>query len=289
MPAVRRRRRAAARPASASSATPNPAARAVSPPSQAPTVTQRRPVHGRGAARERGRVVPAGGLERGPARRGALGGEPARPRSAPAAAEAHPRRSAGRDAHTPRAQHGAAAVGLVVGVGPQPVARARVEVGGVRAVGQVDDEAPVAALEVARAAALGAGVLGVDGLGAVRAVLDELPVARVAPAAEDAAVLGVVVEPEPVLDPVARRAARRPRGAPARPVWRWRGGLPRPRGRAPEGRRRRRKRRCSRRGGRCQETARSGRIARLTCLVFCLVALGPARPWCANVCAPGAW
>ena len=36
-------------------------------------------------------------------------------------------------------------------------------------------------------------------------------------------------------------------------------------------------------------TALSGRMARLDRLVFCLVALGPARPWCANVCAPGAW
>src|SRR5690349_8020794 len=36
-------------------------------------------------------------------------------------------------------------------------------------------------------------------------------------------------------------------------------------------------------------TVLSGRMARLDRLVFCLVALGPARPQCANVCAPGAW
>ena len=33
----------------------------------------------------------------------------------------------------------------------------------------------------------------------------------------------------------------------------------------------------------------SGRMARLDRLVFCLVALGPARTQRANVCAPGAW
>ena len=50
----------------------------------------------------------------------------------------------------PRAHDRAAPVGLVVGVGPHPVARARVEVRGVRAVGQVDDRPPGAPLDVAR-------------------------------------------------------------------------------------------------------------------------------------------
>ena len=107
----------------------------------------------------------------------------------------------------------AAAVGLVVGVGPHPVARARAQVGGVRAVGGEDDRAPAAEGPSSNAAALGAGVLRVDRLdrppGRGDAELDELPVALVAPGADDPAVLVLVGVVEPVLDPGAAVAAGR--------------------------------------------------------------------------------
>jgi large subunit ribosomal protein L36 len=76
-----------------------------------------------------------------------------------------------------------------------------VEIGRVRPVREIDDGPLATELDVSATAALGAGMLGIDGLGAVLPVLDELPVAGVAPAAEDAAVLAVVLEPDPVLDP----------------------------------------------------------------------------------------
>ena len=79
------------------------------------------------------------------------------------------------------------------------------------AVGGVDDRLPAAELDRAEAAALGAAVLGVDGLeraaGGGDAVLDELPVAGVAAGADDPAVLVLVGVVEPVLQPGAAASA----------------------------------------------------------------------------------
>ena len=180
----RRRRHHATTPSNATSASAPPAS-ALSAPSQAPVATQRRPRARPRRARPAVGVAPAAlGLEGRAGRGGLLGREPARPRAAPGPAVAHPRGGGGRDRHRPGALDGAAAVGLVVGVRPHPVARARVEVGRVRAVGEVHDGAPAAPLELARRAALRAGVLGVHRLGAVEPVLDHLPVARVAAGAQ---------------------------------------------------------------------------------------------------------
>ena len=71
-----------------------------------------------------------------------------------------------------------------------------------RAVGEVHDGPAVAELDGRPRTAFGARVLGVDRLDAL-ANLDELPVARVAAGADDAAVLVVLRETQPPLTPLA--------------------------------------------------------------------------------------
>jgi len=108
----------------------------------------------------------------------------------------------------------ALAVGEVVpGVGG---AVARLEVGRVRAAGDVDDGVAVVALDGVPVALLGVRVLRVDrdvGLAVAHPQLNHLPVALVQPGAERERVV-VVEVPEPVLQPQAAvvldRAPRRP-------------------------------------------------------------------------------
>ena len=139
-PAASAARRTRARTASPSSA--STAAIAVSRPSHSPRRSQSSRVQGPARGRPCGRVAPAAlSLERRAARRVHLARDPARARAAPAARVAHPSRAVLGDPDEPRAHAQAAAVGLVVGVGPGAVAQPGDEVRGVRAAGDVDDRA----------------------------------------------------------------------------------------------------------------------------------------------------
>ena len=173
------------------------------------------------AERGEGVRVPAG-----PAGRPGRAGSPARPGSSARARDGPQGRGVG---HPGRGGAGDRRPGAGARRGPWPSASsfgsgqvrsrgARAEVGGVGAVGGVDERVAVGReRDGGGRAALGARVLGVDGLEqaarGVDVVLDGLPVRGVAAGADDAAVLVLVGVEEPVLEPAARRRRRRgPRG-----------------------------------------------------------------------------
>ena len=136
---------------------------AFSRPSHSPTESHRRPAGARGG-RER-RRVPARRLEGRAERRVLLRRDvPADRVNRPTASSAASRTANRARRRQPRRDDRAAPVRLVVRVGPHPVARARPQVGGVRAVGGEDERPPAAEGQLVGAAALGAGVLGVDRL-----------------------------------------------------------------------------------------------------------------------------
>ena len=148
------------------------------------------------------------------ARRVQLARHPARAAGAPAAGVAHPRRGLppiarrrrGRIAH-------AAAVGVVVRVGPRAVAHARARSSAAcEPCARKTTGRPARRIRRPRVPhALRAASAGRRRPRTMRprrsAVLDELPVALVAARPQQAAVLRVVGEEHPVLEPVARRGA----------------------------------------------------------------------------------
>ena len=173
-------------------------------PSHSPTSSQRSNVHGRAA-----RAQASGSLQRPCGWNAGPRGESISPGIQEA--RASPQRP-GQSAQSPSGSTGGTTVS------PRPSAsslgsghiRSRTpgpEVGGVRAVGEVDHGSAVAFLDGRPWAPLGARVLGVDGLdrlaGLVQAHLHHLPVARMAAGAHDPAILVVGGERKPPLDPVA--------------------------------------------------------------------------------------
>src|ERR687895_1086697 len=162
------------------------------------------------------RVVPAVRLEGGTARARLLAGNPARVVLPPAARPAHPARRVRAHALDRRAHPPPVAAGLVVGIGPGALGAAGARVEGVGAVRDVDHGRAALALDLSPRAALRPRVLGEGGLhGAAvtaEANLKQLPVAGVPAGAHDAAVLRVVREEAPVLEPEAAPAVAR--GAP---------------------------------------------------------------------------